>query len=356
MYFALDPDQRHLRASVQSFVSAHCAEDQVREAMAAAGSIDTSAWKDLTGEVGAATLGRQAPGGGFVDAAVVLEVLGAALYPGPYLGSVVAAQALRAAVADDPVVELHDELANGVSRTVVAMPRCGADRLQVQPGATPRLTGEFAAVPDAVGVDQLLVTGPAADWYVVAGGAAGVQTVPLDGFDQTRRLAQVVLAGVPARQISLTMTSRQLRERIQLVERVAVAAESAGVARHALDAGVDYAKRREQFGRPIGSFQGLQFWFADVALAVECAWSAAFAAACAVEREQDDAERASELAAATSGDAALAAAEQMLQVHGGIGFTWDNSAHLYLKRAKSNRLLWGHPDVHRARLGELLGL
>ena len=106
----------------------------------------------------------------------------------------------------------------------------------------------------------------------------------------------------------------------------------------------------------LGAFEALQHWFSDVALSVEAAWGAVYSAAWDVDHDPSRAELSSSLAAATAGDAALAAAEQVMQVHGGEGFTWRNPAHLYLKRAKSNRLLWGHPDEHRRRLGDLLQL
>lgn len=327
--------------------------------MAAPDHVDTEGWARLARDLGIVTLGSgTAPGGAggcLVDAAAVLEVLGEVLYPGPYLSSMVATQALLAIAPGDPAERLLGSLASGGSRTVCVFPRTAEDHLTVGPGAgAPTLRGEFVGVPDAAGADTFLVAGAGTEWFVVA--AAHLTCSPQHSLDQTRRLARLTLNGAPARALALTTAADTLLERLVTVERIAVAVELLGVARHALDAGVAYAKEREQFGRPIGSFQALQHWLTDVALSVECAWSAAYAAAWEYDRDPDSAARPAALAMATAGDASMAAAEQMMQIHGGVGFTWDNPAHLYLKRAKSNRLLWGHPDVHRDRLGQLLDL
>jgi alkylation response protein AidB-like acyl-CoA dehydrogenase len=160
----------------------------------------------------------------------------------------------------------------------------------------------------------------------------------------------------PARRIALDVTDDDLLNRLDQVEQIAVAADQVGVARRSLEQGVDYARQRSQFGRPIGSFQAVQHPFADIALAIECAWAATYEAAWCADHRRDDVARLAALAAGVAGDAALAAAEITLQVFGGVGFTWDNPAHLYLKRAKANRLLWGQPAAHRRRLADLLEL
>jgi alkylation response protein AidB-like acyl-CoA dehydrogenase len=190
----------------------------------------------------------------------------------------------------------------------------------------------------------------------VAGDAAGLERTPQPTLDQTRKLAALHLSQTPARRLELTADAGALSARLELVEQIAIAADDLGVTRFCLSAAIDHARERHQFGRPIGSFQALQHQLADTALALECAWAATYEAAWCLDQRPADAARAAALAASVAGDAALAAAEQNQQLRAGIGFTWDDPAHLYLKRAKSNRLIWGHPDAHRARLAQQLRL
>ncbi len=359
MYFALDPDQRRLQDAARSWAATHATEGAVRRVLATPDAFDAAAWKQL-----GAALGAVRPAGGcpastrarLIEAVAVIEVLAGALYPGPYLGTTVAVAVLDAVAPDDPASARRPGLAAGELLVTAAWPRTRADHLSARDGpGGAEIGGELATVVDSAHADRLLCSDGSA-WYEVAAGARGLAVRPEQAFDQTRRLARVRLDATPARPITTTEPGDDVLARAALVERIAVAAEDTAVARHCLDAGLAYARRRHQFGRPIGSFQALQHWFADTASAVECAWGATYQAAWDAEQSAAEAERSSRLAAATAGDAAVAAAEQFMQVSGGVGFTWDNPAHLYLKRAKGNRLLFGHPDGHRERLGELLGL
>jgi alkylation response protein AidB-like acyl-CoA dehydrogenase len=350
MYFALDPDQLSLQESVRTWAGTYATEAAVRETMATADGFDEAAWDELSDKIGAVPPGDADRPLTLTDSVAVLEVLAGALYPGPYLGAVVAA-AVRAQLDGG-----GDEGAEpGPGRVIAAWPRERTDHLEVSGSErAPKISGVLYPVVDAVTAERLVLC--AGDsWYAVPVGAA-VHVEPVPGFDQTRRLGRVRLAEAPAQRLAARRPAGEILAAAQLAEQVAVAAENTGVARHCLDAGVEYARNRRQFGRPIGAFQALQHWFADVALAVECAWGATYQAAEDVTSRREEAARSALLAAAASGEAALAAAEQYVQVLGGNGFTWDYPAHLYLKRAKGNRMLFGHPDSHRARLGELLGL
>lgn len=360
MFFALAPEQQLLQESVRGFAAEHSNESAVRRSMADPTYFDAAAWTRLAVEVGVVTLGSGGPGGAggdLVDTAAILHVLGEHLYPGPYLSSVLAAHVLAAAAPGDTSADCGPGLVAGSTLVSAVWAHAPGDGVEVADGQEgPALTGTFATVLDAGHADQLLLADASGSWYQVNGDAPGLERTHLPAFDQTRRLARLTLTATPARPIALSEPTDALLSRVATLERIAVAAESVGVARHALDTAVEYAKERKQFGHPIGSFQALKHWFADTALSVECAWAAAFEAAWNFDHRPEAADRSSYLAAAAAGDVSLAAAELMLQVHGGVGFTWDNPSHLYLKRAKSNRMLWGHPDEHRRRLGDLLDL
>jgi acyl-CoA dehydrogenase len=365
MYFALSAEQRDLQESVRAFALAHSSEADVRALMAERRTFDPDTWRLLAGEVGAVTLGSGAApggrGGSLVDAAAVLEVLGQFLFPGPYLSATVATVLLCRLDPADPARELLAAMAAGEAIVALVPSRSGSDVTAADPGPSAGLTGEAAAVVDGASATHLLVAAPLvgtpdAAWWVVDADAPGVQRTRLEGFDQTRELARVLFTDAPARRLASAVSDASLTADVATAEQICVAAELAGVARACLDTGLDYARARHQFGRPIGSFQALQHAFADLALQVECAWSSAYQAAWDFEYRPGEVARTAALAAATAGEASLAAAEHLMQVFGGVGFTWDNPAHLYLKRAKADRLRWGHPDVHYAALADLLGI
>jgi alkylation response protein AidB-like acyl-CoA dehydrogenase len=361
MYFALNPEQRRLQESLRVFAATHSSESTVRALMATDTGYDADSWKLLADDLGVVALGADlndgGRGGSLVDVTAALEVLGEYLYCGPYLSSVFASYVIAAGDPHDPVRQLMEPLASG-SRIVCALWPHGSDHVTASEGPYGSvLNGVLAAALDGgLGEDLLVATNEHGDWYQVRSDAPSLTRTALPALDQTRGLAELRFSDTPARRIDIRPDTTELLARLGILEQIAVAADQLGVARRSFNAAVEYAKQRTQFGRAIGTFQAIQHPLADIALAVECAWSATYQAAWDFDHQPERVERSAALAAAVSGDAALRAADAGVQIHAGVGFTWDNPAHLYLKRAKSSRLLWGHPDEHRRRLAELLGI
>jgi alkylation response protein AidB-like acyl-CoA dehydrogenase len=273
--------------------------------------------------------------------------MGAALQVSPYFATVaLAAQTLVASGDDAAQARWLPGIADGsVTATVALAEEDGAwstERLQTSYDGA--VTGTKMFVVDGHTADLILVV--AQDGvYAVEGNAEGVTRTALDAVDPTRRLARLDLVAVPALQVGEGLDWLPLD-----AITIALAAEQVGGAQRCLDMSVDYARIRVQFGRPIGSFQAIKHKLADVLLRVESARSAAYHAAAA----GDPASAA--VAGAYCAEAFTHAAKENVQVHGGIGFTWEHDAHLFLKRAKSSELLFGTPAQHRRRLADLVGI
>lgn len=221
------------------------------------------------------------------------------------------------------------------------------------------MSGTKMFVIDGHSADLLLVaaradTGPAL--FAVAGAATGVTRTRMETLDPTRRLARVDLAGAAALRIGPEGDATGYLRTVLDLAAVALAAEQVGGAQACLDAAVEYAKVRVQFGRPIGSFQAVKHKCADMLLKVEAARSAAYHALSVAAGRTGELPVSAALAAAYCADAFTHAAKENIQIHGGIGYTWEHDAHLHLKRAKSSEQLFGSPATHRGRLADLVGI
>jgi alkylation response protein AidB-like acyl-CoA dehydrogenase len=214
-----------------------------------------------------------------------------------------------------------------------------------------RLTGSVRNVIDARGADLLLVP---TDAGMHAVEVAHVRRTPVESLDATRPLTDISLDGAPA--VAVAPPENRALDGALLVGGTVLASEQLGVAQRCVDITVEYLKTRYQFGRQIGSYQALKHRMADLWSAVTQARAVARYAAASVADHADDAPVAVELALAFCGPIAVKAAEECVQLHGGIGFTWEHPAHLYLKRAKADSILLGSARAHRARLGDLVGL
>jgi alkylation response protein AidB-like acyl-CoA dehydrogenase len=192
--------------------------------------------------------------------------------------------------------------------------------------------------------------------FSVEGDAAGLTRTPLTTMDQTRKQARLEFSGVPAKLIGAEGKGWDTLSRVLDLAAVALAAEQVGGAQKCLDMSVEYAKVRVQFGRPIGSFQAIKHKCADMLLEVESAKSAAYYAGWAAAELNDELPVVASLAKAYCSDAYFHAAAENIQIHGGIGFTWEHDAHLYFKRAKSSELLLGDPTYHRELLAQRIGI
>ncbi|NNE97327.1 MAG: acyl-CoA/acyl-ACP dehydrogenase [Acidimicrobiales bacterium] len=364
--FTLSEEQVMLRDGARQFLEEQCSTDRVREVMETDRGYDEDLWKKLS-EQGwpAMHIPEEFGGAGFTfaETAILQQEMGRVLAPVPYLSSaILAAEAVLAAGSAEQKGARLPELAAGskIATVAIAEPGSGWDEAGVAAVATPSGEGFHLS-----GTKAYVTAGHVADWLVVAArldGAVRLFLVAGDDIaaskvvtlDSTRPVSTVDLAGAPGE--LLEASSWPTVERIYQVGAVALAAEQVGGLERVLEMAVEYAKERKQFGRAIGSFQAVKHMCADMLVALESARSAAAYAALAIATGSDDARTAAALAKSFCSEAYFTAAGDNIQVHGGIGFTWEHDAHLYFKRAKSTELLFGSPAFHRERLAAEVGL
>jgi acyl-CoA dehydrogenase len=284
---------------------------------------------------------------GLLDAAVIARAFGAATVPGPWLGTVLAGEALRLAGSPDQQAKWLPRIAAGEVKAAVALVRPGSPDLPPATAANGELSGDLGLVDYAAQAD-LLVVAATDGLYLVEPAAARI--TPHAVLDRTTRLATVVLDGAAAEKLA---NGNPLEE---ILDRAAVLAANdlVGIARKALTDTVDYDKTRIQFGKPVGSFQAIKHDLADLHLAVTMAEHAASYAAHAQDVDAPDRRVAASIAKAKAGDTADAATSAMIQYHGGIGYTWEHDAHFYLKRAKRLEYAFGDASQHRERIASLV--
>jgi alkylation response protein AidB-like acyl-CoA dehydrogenase len=364
--------ETELRAAVRSLLDDRCGWREVLARTETAQTYDTGLWRTLAAELGCAGLLIPEASGGagasYREAAVVAEETGRAVAPVPYLGSAVVATAALLAAGD---ADLLAALADGSVTAALAVPFAAA------PGASGRtptarlgppgpgqedggylLSGTVAGVADALPADVLLVPADGVPYglYAVRTADGGVSVTPVVSLDMTRQLADVTLDSVPARRIAAGADAEQAVAAALTAGAAVLASEQLGLAERCLEITVAYLKERHQFARPIGSFQALKHRAADLWVGVTQARAAARYAAACLAREDPDTPVAVALAKAACSDIAVRAAQECVQLHGGIGFTWEHPAHLYLKRAKSSSIGFGTADHHRASLAGLVNL
>ncbi|OHV06210.1 acyl-CoA dehydrogenase family protein [Mycobacterium talmoniae] len=363
--FAFTAEQHELRTTVRSFCAEHSDEATVRQLMEARPAFDQKAWIRLGSELGVLGLGvpeeLDGSGGGLVDAAIVVEELGAALFCGPVFGTLALSIPALLAAPDTPVrTQVLGPLVAGTRTAAFAVPeragRFAADAVTVQATGSAdawTLSGTVERVVDADAADDLLVAAAGPDGvalFVVDAAETGVQQTVLSTMDLTRPQATVRFVDAPARLLAGPEQANQICQRALQVAAVLLAAEQVGGAQHLLDLSVAYAKDRLQFGRPIGSFQAVKHRIADMLVDQEHARSAAYYGAWALQDGSDDPALAASIAQATCSAAFTRIATDTVQVHGGIGFTWEHQTHLYFKRAFTDAALLGSPEDHRDRI------
>jgi alkylation response protein AidB-like acyl-CoA dehydrogenase len=292
---------------------------------------------------------------GIVELVILQEELGYALAPTPFFSNACAGLVLQAAGDDDQHERWLRPLAAGEKRGTLAVhDEDGGHSLDqtslVAEDST--LTGTKVAVADAASADFLIV-GERDRPYLVEAGAEGVTITPTPGIDPTRKLYSVRLEGVEAE--PLPEKGPDLARALDAIP-TALAAESTGVAQRAMEMAVEHAKERKQFDRPIGAFQAVSHRCAQMLLEVEGARSTTYYAAWALDHEPESAALAASMAKAYASEAGWRVAASSLQVHGGIGFTWEHDLHFFLKRATGNAYAFGDPRAHRERVAELAGL
>ncbi|HKF92879.1 MAG TPA: acyl-CoA dehydrogenase, partial [Acidimicrobiia bacterium] len=345
MPIGISKEHEALRQAARGWVERHCAPNVPRSALDAERESLPLFWADLAAQGWLGLHVDEALGGegyGLPELVVVLEELGRACAPGPFLPTVLAAAVLQAA-GKEIAADIVPGLASGETVGTVAL----AGRLDVEPTADGlRVRGTLRAVPSAH-MAGVIVTRAGDEWCALVAGE--FTATELQSLDATRRVAEVHVEGavVPsARRLDGVNTAR-----VRDLAAAVFSAESVGVAQWCVDTASAYAKVREQFGRPIGQFQGVKHKCADMLAETELARAAAWDAARAAD-EPDVAPLTAAAAASLAVDAAYGAAKDCVQVHGGIGFTWEHDAHLYLKRATATRQLLGPTSAWRVRAAE----
>ena len=361
MDFGFTAEQEMLRDAARKFLASAYAPAVARAAIASATAHDVERWRRLAALGWTAILVPEELGGqsgSFLDMAVVLEETGKALLPGPFFASaVLGTVAVRAAGTQELQKRWLSALAHGDAIVAVA-PGAGEGTLDTEmPVMSPvadglRIHGRLPFVLDAHVADAIVVAARASDTdavrlVIVERGAAGLAVTPLQTVDMTRRLCAVDLQDVPCTALADAPAAMHARRRIRDHACAGLALELVGVGQRALDMSVAYANERTQFGRPIGSFQAIKHKCVDMMVAVETARSLAYYAAWAVSEDAADASSAAAMAKAYCGDMAKTVTSEAIQVHGGIGFTWEHDLHLYYRRALAADAAFGAAPAHR---------
>ncbi len=381
MKLAPSTEQQELRESVRRFLADRVPMQRVRELMDSADGTDEKIWNYAAGQLGLQAIAIPEEYGGagftFAEQAIVLEELGAALYPGPYLASaVLAATALLASSDDDAKRDLLPGIAGGETVATLAFTeddgswepdaiRLAASQASSSQASSSQagggwvLDGHKSFVLDGHTASLILAvarTDAGLSLFAIQADADGLTRKQLPTLDQTRRLARLEFSSVPARLIGAPGEAAAILSRTLDVAAIAQAAEQLGGAQRALDMAVSYAKIRHQFGRPIGSFQAIKHRCADLLLEVESLRSAVGYAAAAVAEDSPEIPVVAALVKALASDTYFHVAAENIQIHGGIGFTWEHDAHLYFKRAKASELFLGDASYHRERLATRIGV
>jgi alkylation response protein AidB-like acyl-CoA dehydrogenase len=371
MNFAFSEEQEELRNIVRQFLEAKSPESAVREQMETERGYDPDVWSQMAEQLGLQSLivpeefGGQ--GFGYVELIVVLEEMGRALLCAPFFSTVVLATNTLLQAGDDDAKAAHlPGIASGETIATLAITEpngkwdeSGIEATATNDGGTWKINGTKSFVIDGHTADLIIVaakTGAGTSLFTVAGDAAGLTRTALATMDQTRKQAKLDFDGVEATLLGTDGAGWDTLSTVLDLAAVGLAAEEVGGAQYVLEMAVQYAKDRVQFGRPIGSFQAIKHKCADMLLEVESAKSAAYYAGWCASELNDELPAVASLAKAYCSDAYFHAAAENIQIHGGIGFTWEHPAHLYFKRAKSSELLFGDPSYHRELLAQRIGI
>ena len=362
MRYSFTNEQQQLRDTVQNFLSEVSTTSAIRAEMDSERGFDAQVWNRLHNELGIGGIHVSSVYGGaglsFVELAIVLEEMGRALFCSPYLSSCVfATSAIERLGTDEQKGKYLPELVTGRKiGTVAQYENSGIfepDRINaaVEDG---KLTTTKTLVTDAGVADTLLILakngqdGPPA-FFIVDLNDSNVQCRSLETVDWTRKLSEVTFNKTPVKLLGETNPSSDALSYLFNVGIAALANEMVGGASRLLDTAIEYSKNRVQFGRSISSLQAIKHKCADLLLEVEFAKSAAYRAAHAITDQDPEMSQYCSLAKAVANDAYLKAGQECIQIHGGIGFTWENDTHLWFKRAKSSEVFLGNTAYHRER-------
>ena len=364
--FTPSPEHEEFRTSVRRFAEANATSDIVRDLMERDDGYDAAVWSQMSQQLG--LQGLHVPeehggsGFGFAELAIVFEELGRTLLPSPYLATAaLGVNAILNAATPDQQARLLPRIATGEEIATLAYAEAldGTDGCTVEAKAADGghvLSGHSRHVLDGANADLIVV--PARvdgelGLFAVEGSASGLTRTPMRGVDLTRRQARIDLDGVAAERLGEGDADAALRTTLDQAA-VCLSAEMVGGAQVCLETAVQYSKDRYQFGRPIGSFQAVKHRCADMLVDVECARSAVLYAAWAVEDRPEELDAVAPLTKAFASEAYVSCANKNIYVLGGIGYTWEHDAHLYLRRATASRALLGAPAQQRSRLAAQL--
>jgi alkylation response protein AidB-like acyl-CoA dehydrogenase len=371
MKFGFTEEQNAMRATIREFLTAKSPETEVRRLMATDIGYNPSVWKQMADELGLQGLAipESYGGAGFtqIELGIVFEEMGRAAFGGPFFASVALGASVLLFTDDDAAKSDYlPGIASGDLIATVALVEphgsweLDAVQMQARPDASGyRLNGTKRFVLDGHNADVVFVAARIdGDLSVLAvsADAEGLTRTPLATLDQTRKQSRLDFDDVYARLIGRVGDGREVFARAGELAVVALAAEQVGGAQRVLDATVDYAKVRVQFGRPIGSFQAIKHKCADMLVQVETAKSASYYATWAAAEAPEELPVVAPMAKSYCSEAFMRCAADTIQIHGGIGFTWEHFAHIYFKRAKSSELLFGDPAYHRKRLAVQLSM
>jgi alkylation response protein AidB-like acyl-CoA dehydrogenase len=356
MQFGLNESQQILQESARRFFSGECPMSEVRRLMETDTAFDLSLWKKLAEQGYTGIIFPEEFGGvglGIVELILLMEEAGRALLPGPFFSTVALAGSVLETVAGrDQKKRYLAPICHGEARATVALVEGQGswDLAELQLSAVNgRLEGEKLFVPDAAIADWILVAARNGV-FLVDRHSPRIQVAPMRGMDLTRKLYSVRFDGAPAEKLG---DSWHLPRALDIAA-TALAAEMVGGMQRTLDLTVEYAKTRKQFGKPIGIFQAVQHQCADMYLETESSRSATYYAAWALEGNNPDAASAVSIAKLYASDAGRTVGNRGIQVHGGMGFTWENDLHLYYRRAKASETALGDATFHRERLARLV--
>jgi alkylation response protein AidB-like acyl-CoA dehydrogenase len=356
MNFGLNENQTMLRDSAREFFRGECPPVKVRQ-LIESGTTDADAlWSKLVDQGYTGIIFDEACGGvglGIVELVLLMEETGRVLLPGPLFSTVALAGAVvDACGSDEQKRRLLPPICRGETRATLAYLEAGASwepTSLAMSGSSGRLAGEKRFVTDAAAATSIVVV--ARDGvFVVDAHSAGVRIEPMAGMDHSRPIFTIGFDRTAAEPLAHPAgLARGLA-----IASTALAAEMVGGMQRTLDITVEYAKTRKQFGKPIGQFQAVQHQCADMYLETESARSAVYYAAWALQERAPDAAIAASIAKLYASDAARTVGNRGIQIHGGMGFTWENDLHLYYRRAKASETMLGDATCHREQLAKLV--
>ena len=356
MQFGLNENQEFLKNSARKFFAGECPSAEMRRLAETDTAYDATLWTKLAEQGYTGIIFPEVYGGvglGKVELMLLMEEAGRALLPGPFFSTVVLAGSVLDAVGTPGHKKKYlDPICKGEVRSTVAILEAGASwnlgdvRLSATNG---KLTGEKLFVSDAAVADFLIVVA-GNGVFVVDSKARGLKITRMSGMDLTRKLYTVEFSNTPAEELGSNLNLPRAFD----IATAALAAELVGGMQRTLDITVEYAKTRKQFGKPIGIFQAVQHQCADMYLETESSRSAVYYAGWALEENSPDAAVAVSIAKMYCSDAARTVGNRGIQIHGGMGFTWENDLQLYYRRAKASETAFGDATFHRERIASMV--